>query len=72
MASPSTQITAAWVKATLTTTVWTPLHAACVEALTQRWTGKSEAEILEYTEEKITYIAEHLRDALEVNESGNF
>ena len=62
MSVPSTQIAAAWIKATLTTTEWKPLHLACVEALTLKWTGKSEAEIFDFTDDKISYIAEHLRD----------
>ena len=62
MAEPSTQIVAFWVKSTVTICEWRPLRDTCMEALTSKWTGKNLSEIEDYVDEKLPYIAEHLRN----------
>ena len=62
MAVPSSQAAAVWVKSEIISSEWTPLPDICFTAVKNKWRGKSEEEILEYIEQNITYIAEHLRD----------
>ncbi len=62
MSKPSTQVVAYWVKATVTVTDWRPLRDTCVEAVTSRWTGKGQAEVEDFVDEKLSHIAEHLRE----------
>ena len=62
MGVPSTQVLAAWVKETLASEAWVPLSDALMEAVTTKWTGKSHEEIADFVEEKLPFVAEHLRD----------
>ncbi len=62
MATPSTQVAASWVKTEINVTEWRPLREVCVESILKRWTGKSEAEIEDFVDDKLSYIAGHLRD----------
>ncbi len=43
-------------------TEWRSLTDVCVAALRNKWSGKSHSEILDYIENNIQYIAEHLRN----------
>lgn len=54
------------MKAEICATEWTPLPDVCFSAIKNRWQGKSEEEILEYVEQNIAHIAEHLRDEISV------
>jgi len=62
VAVPSTQVLAAWVKESLTDEAWVPLSEALMEAVSSRWTGKSHEEVADFVEEKLPFVAEHLRD----------
>lgn len=63
MAVPSTQIIAVWVKDALTLDKWVPLSEISLHVLRINW-GRSELEISGLLEDKLSYIAEHLRDDL--------
>lgn len=39
-----------------------PLSEALAEAISSRWTGKSDEEVADFVEEKLPFVAEHLRD----------
>ena len=62
MGTPSSQITATWVKAATTTTEWQLLQNICFTTLKQMWTGRSEDEIWDFVEANVYHIAEHLRE----------
>ena len=61
MATPSSQIAAAWTKSALQNTEWVPLRDVCFAAVSANWGGKSESELWEYVEENVAFVAEYLR-----------
>lgn len=67
MATPSTQALAGWVKDSLVSEDWVALDLVLFDAIQHRWKGQSADAISDIVEEKLPYVAEHLRD--EVAES---
>lgn len=63
MSVPSTQIIAVWVKEALTLDKWVPLGEISGHVLRNKW-GRGESEISDLLEDKLKFIAEHLRDDL--------
>jgi hypothetical protein len=62
MAIPSSQVLSAWVKSELVSIDWILLRDICFLAIRNRWTGRSEDEILDLVEDNIDYVAEQLRN----------
>lgn len=65
MSVPSTQVVAYWVRDTLSYTEWKPLRDVCVQVVITRLVDKSEAEVEDFVDEHLAYIANHLRDHIE-------
>ncbi len=63
MATPSTQIIAIWIKDSLILNQWVSLRDLAVQTLKVRW-KKDEFDILDFLQDKLPYIAEHLRNDL--------
>lgn len=63
MGTPSTQIIAIWVKEALTLESWVSLRDLALDTLRAKW-KVDDFDILAFLEDKLSYIAEHLRDDL--------
>ena len=63
MATPSTQIVSIWIKEELVLDQWVSLRALAIETLKRKW-DRDEFDILEFLQDKLPYIADHLRDDL--------
>ena len=63
MATPSTQIISLLIKDSLILDQWVSLRDLAIETLKRKW-EKDEFDILEFLQDKLSYIAEHLRDDL--------
>ena len=61
MSLPPTQVIAAWVKESLIDTEWVRLRAVALSVTVLR-TKRSEDEAADYIDEKLSYLAENLRD----------
>lgn len=61
MGNLSTQIVASWVKEALTDSEWVLLRHVSIICSVSR-TGRPEDDIADFIDEKLHYIAEHLRD----------
>lgn len=62
MATPSSQIVAAWVKKEITAPAWIALETICFSAVRKNWPTPSDDEILDFVEANIYYVSEYLRD----------
>jgi len=63
VATPSTQIVSIWIKEELVLDQWVSLRALAIETLKRKW-DRDEFDILEFLQDKLPYIADHLRDDL--------
>jgi Restriction endonuclease len=71
MGVPSTQIMSVWIKDGANNTEWAPLEEVAFTVLRAKLTKHSDEEISELIEEKLSYIAEALRnDAAELHADG--
>jgi hypothetical protein len=61
MGAPPTQVMAAWIKDAASNTEWAPLKDVAFAVLREKWPTPTEAEMFELIEEKLPYIADHLR-----------
>jgi hypothetical protein len=61
MSIPSSQAAAGWAKDALRSDGWVSLDSVLARAVAEKWLGKSEAEVAEYVEENLRFVAEHLR-----------
>lgn len=62
MSTPSSQVIAGWVKDVLEDGEWRPLDAVCAAAITKNWKGRSQDDVLDFVEQNLPYVANHLRD----------
>jgi Restriction endonuclease len=63
MSIPSSQIIALWIQEELSDEGWVPLRSVAMGALRKKWV-KPEQELEELIDDKLSYIAEHLRNDL--------
>lgn len=63
MSIPSSQVAAGWVKDAVGDE-WISLKVIMSSIVEQKWTGRSSAEVGEYVEDNLYYVAEHLRTEL--------
>lgn len=61
MSIPSSQAAAGWVKEAVGDE-WVSLKVMMNSIVQKKWTGRSSAEVGEYVEDNLQYVAEHLRD----------
>lgn len=61
MTCPSSQIVAAWVKDALCETAWQRLEDLCLSVVVKRWPSPNNDAYLEFVEQNLPFIAQHLR-----------
>lgn len=64
MGIPSSQVASVWLKEELESAEWVPLKETLFDTIRRKLISLSDAEVWDYVEGNLEYVAEHLRNAL--------